>query len=99
MCSNLEVYLNGQLVHSGGRMSEPVTRNCNHPQLVSLPAALLRAEGNMLDIKVAGYALQQVASRQRAGGLSALHDRAACASCADATRASTRCNVARAAGA
>ena len=72
VCSNLDVYLNGQLVHSGGRMVEPVANNCNHPQLVSLPAALLRGETNVLDIKVAGYPLEEVGSRQRAGALSAL---------------------------
>jgi signal transduction histidine kinase len=72
VCSNLEVYLNGQLLHSGGRMSEPLTNNCNHPQLVAMPSALVRAEGNTLDIKVAGHELAEVSSRQRAGGLSAL---------------------------
>jgi hypothetical protein len=49
-----------------------VTNNCNHPQLISLPSALLRPENNTLDIKVVGYPVAQVASRQRAGGLSAL---------------------------
>ena len=53
-------------------MDEPITQNCNHPQLVSLPAALIGPGLNTLDIKVVGYALQRVASRQRAGGLSAL---------------------------
>jgi signal transduction histidine kinase len=72
VCSNLEVYLNGQLVHSGGRMSEPVTNNCNHPQLVPLPAALLQGGENLLDIKVAGDPLGEVGSRQRAGALSSL---------------------------
>jgi signal transduction histidine kinase len=72
VCSNLEVWLNGQLVHSGGRMQPPVTHHCNHPQLVSLPAALLRPGANVLDIKVVGHPLQQVASRQRAAGLSAV---------------------------
>ncbi|MEF7615464.1 ATP-binding protein [Aquincola sp. MAHUQ-54] len=72
VCSNAEVYLNGQLLHVGGRMTEPLTHNCQHPQLVALPAVLLRAQGNLLDIKVAGHPLERVASWQRAGGLSAL---------------------------
>jgi two-component system, NarL family, sensor histidine kinase UhpB len=71
-CTNLEVYLNGQLVHSGGRMDEPLTNNCNHPQLVSLPAALIAPGLNSIDIKVAGHRLAEVGSRARAGGLSAL---------------------------
>ncbi|MDQ2778505.1 MAG: ATP-binding protein [Pseudomonadota bacterium] len=72
VCSNLEVHLNGQLIHSGGRMTEPLTNNCNHPQLISLPSALLKPEGNLIDIKVAGYPLSEVGARQRAGGLSTL---------------------------
>jgi two-component system sensor histidine kinase UhpB len=71
-CTNLQVWLNGELVHSAGRMQPPVTHNCNHPQLVSLPSALLRPGRNDLDIQVVGQPLEQVASRQRAGGLSAL---------------------------
>ena len=63
VCTNLEVYLNGQLVHSGGQMSEPITRNCNHPQLVSLPAALIAPGLNTLDLKVVGHALSHVASQ------------------------------------
>lgn len=72
VCSNAEVQLNGFLVHSGGRMTEPLTRNCAYPQLVPLPTSLLKAEGNTLDIKVQGYAVQKVSSRQRSGGLSAV---------------------------
>lgn len=71
-CSNLEVQLNGQRLHAAGRMREPMTRNCHYAQLVTLPAALLRPEGNLLDIKVAGQPLQRVGSRLRAGGLSEL---------------------------
>ncbi|MEP7099875.1 MAG: histidine kinase, partial [Burkholderiales bacterium] len=72
VCSNVEVYLNGQRIFSGGRMGEPVTRNCHYPQLVTLPGALLQERGNTLDLQVQGHALQRVASRQRAGGLSAI---------------------------
>ena len=72
VCSNAEVFLNGQIVYSGGHMTEPVTRNCYYPQLVTLPSALLRDRGNVLDVKVMGYALQRVSTRQRAGGLSVL---------------------------
>lgn len=71
-CNVLQVRLNGQLVHDGGSFEEPVTRNCHQPQLVTLPAALLLAGENLLELRVRGYALAEVSSRQRAGGLSAL---------------------------
>ena len=72
VCANVEVYANGALLMSGGRLSEPVTRNCHRPLLVSLPRPLLQAENNTLDLKVVGYPLQRVSARDRAGGLSAL---------------------------
>ena len=72
VCSNVEVFLNGQRIYSGGRMTEPVTRNCHYPQLVALPTALLQERGNTLDLLVRGHALQRVATRQQAAGLSEL---------------------------
>ena len=70
-CANVEVQLNGQRLHAVGRMSDPIALDCQRPLLVPLPAALLREGGNAIDLRLAGYALEQVASRQRAGGLSA----------------------------
>ena len=72
VCSSYLVQLNGQLVHEGGTAREPPVRDCHRPQLVTLPAALLRERGNTLDIKVVGQPLARVASSERAGGLSAV---------------------------
>ena len=72
MCAAGEVYFNGRLVHIGGQLMEPVSRNCQRPQLVSLPASQLLARGNVLEIRIMGYAEREVASRQRAGGLSTI---------------------------
>jgi len=69
-CSVVQVWINGQLIHDGGRFTEPVTRHCHRPQLMSVPASLLRPEGNVLDVRVRGYGLNEVSSRQRVGGLS-----------------------------
>ncbi|MDE2277509.1 MAG: sensor histidine kinase [Burkholderiales bacterium] len=71
-CSSVEVYLNGELLYRSGRMTEPIANNCNLPQLVPLPSALLLPADNTLDLKLAGYPLAEVGSRDRAGGLSAL---------------------------
>ena len=69
-CANVEVQLNGKPLHVAGRMSDPIALDCQRPLLVALPLALLQERGNTVDLRLAGYALRQVASQQRAGGLS-----------------------------
>ena len=71
-CTNLQVLLNGNLIYSGGRMVEPITRNCARPLLITLPPALLNPHGNALDLRVVGHPAQSVGSIRRAGGLSAV---------------------------
>lgn len=72
-CTNVEVRLNGHLIGRGGRMSEPVTRNCYRPFLFTLPSGLLDPSGrNHLDVRVVGFPAGQVAARQRSAGLSVL---------------------------
>ena len=70
-CANVEVQLNGHTLYAAGRMVDPISLDCERPLLVSLPTALLQEHGNVIDLRLAGYALQQVASQQRAGGLAA----------------------------
>jgi signal transduction histidine kinase len=71
VCGNVQVQLNGHGVHAAGSMRDPITLDCEQPLLVTLPAALLQDHGNTVDLRLAGYALDQVASRQRAAALSA----------------------------
>ena len=70
-CANVEVLVNGQRLHAVGRMRDPISLDCRRPLLVTVPMALLQERGNRVDLRLAGYALAQVASGQRAGGLSA----------------------------
>ena len=71
-CSAVAIRLNGKLVHAVGPPTEPVSRNCQRPQLVALPVAWMQPRDNPLDLKLMGFPLREVASRQRAGGLSAI---------------------------
>ncbi|MFM2448450.1 MAG: hypothetical protein RIS44_900 [Pseudomonadota bacterium] len=72
VCHNAEVWLNGQLLMRSGQVQEPITRNCYHPLLVTLPSHLLTATGNRLELRVYGQAQERVSARLRGGGLSAL---------------------------
>jgi len=72
VCGALDVELNGQRIHADARASQPATRNCQQPRWVALPSALLKAQGNALDLRMKGSALQRVASRHRVGALSEL---------------------------
>lgn len=71
VCGNALVLLNGQALLAAGRVQDPIALDCEHPLLLALPLALLKDSGNTLDLRLAGYALQQVASRQRAAALAA----------------------------
>ena len=69
-CASLELWLNGRLLHRGGGLQDPAIRNCYQSQLVVLPAGVLQAGPNRLELQVSGFPLPRVAARQRAGGLS-----------------------------
>jgi two-component system, NarL family, sensor histidine kinase UhpB len=71
VCGNVAVQLNGQTLHAAGRTKDPIALDCEQPLLLPLPLALLQDSANTLDLRLAGYALEQVASRQRAAGLAA----------------------------
>ncbi len=71
VCGNVAVQLNGQTLHAAGRMQDPIALDCEQPLLLALPLALLQDSANTLDLRLAGYALEQVASRRRAAGLAA----------------------------
>ena len=69
VCAAFEVRLNGQLIDARGTLVDPHPGDCYEPALVSLPPALLKPDGNRLDVRVAGQALTQVAARDRAAQL------------------------------
>ncbi len=71
-CSNVQVRFNGISLLTQGRMADPVTDHCFQPLLVPLPPELLRPQGNLLDLQLAGYSRQQLNSSQRSARLSAV---------------------------
>jgi signal transduction histidine kinase len=70
LCSSAEIFLNGVLVHDSRSAAEALPRNCMRPLLLTLPAPLFKASGNLLDIRLSGYSIEQVATRRTAAGLS-----------------------------
>jgi signal transduction histidine kinase len=69
-CSRIEAWVNARLVHTESSPDPARPGDCHRPRLLTVPSGVLRAEGNVLDIRLEGPPLQQVASRHRAGGLS-----------------------------
>ncbi|HET9821502.1 MAG TPA: ATP-binding protein [Burkholderiaceae bacterium] len=70
-CGNLAVALNGQPLHAAGRRTDGFSADCERPLLLGLPTSLLVAGPNVIDLHLMGFPLEEVASHQRAGGLSA----------------------------
>jgi signal transduction histidine kinase len=52
---NAAFYVNGSFVGSGGRFDEPVARNWNRPQFVTIPPDLLKQGRNTLHVRVWAY--------------------------------------------
>ncbi len=71
-CSDIQVLLNGQFIFSSGRTVEPMSRNCQRPQLITLPPALLNGQANVVDLRLQGYSLERVGSARRAAALSTI---------------------------
>lgn len=68
-CTQLEVFLNGQLLYKAGHLPQPLSRQCYQSHVIALPTFLLRSGDNQLDMKVTGHAMQHVAARQRVTAL------------------------------
>jgi two-component system, NarL family, sensor histidine kinase UhpB len=71
-CTNANIWLNGSLINANGALLDPITRHCYHPYWAAMPVPLLKSQGNVLDIQLAGYAFDHVAARQRHAALSGI---------------------------
>jgi signal transduction histidine kinase len=71
-CGRLTVRVNGLTVHADAPDLASTDQGCYRPRLVPVPRSLLRAAGNVLDLKLEAPALREVTARQRAGGLAAV---------------------------
>lgn len=52
---NMALYLNDQLIGSGGSFSEPVSRNWNRALLFEIPPLMMRSGSNVIQMRVFGY--------------------------------------------
>jgi signal transduction histidine kinase len=52
---NAEVFMNGELIGTGGSFDEPITRNWNRPLLFAIPATLWRDTGNEVQVRLRVY--------------------------------------------
>ncbi len=68
-CGRLVVVLNDVRLQVDGPEVDPSGAVCFQPRLLPLPGAVLRAQANRLDIRIAGLPLSQTTARQRAAGL------------------------------
>jgi signal transduction histidine kinase len=71
-CSTAEVFLNGVQVYGSRNAAATMPRSCTRPLLLTLPGPLFKPVGNLLDIRVAGFPADQVASRDHAVGVSTI---------------------------
>ncbi len=55
LSANAQVFVNGILVGSGGRMVEPISLNSFRPLLFPVPGRLLHPGNNLLSIAILGY--------------------------------------------
>ncbi len=71
-CSNAIVIVNGEVMHHKGSLQGVVSPRCRRPILIAVPNALLRPQGNEIDVKLVGHSIQEVGADERAGWLSAI---------------------------
>lgn len=73
LCAAYEVRLNGYQLATRGRLTDPRPTHCLEPVLITLPPAMLKRADNQLDIQLAGQVRSQVAFKEHAGQLGAVH--------------------------
>jgi signal transduction histidine kinase len=56
---NAQVFINGQLVGSGGRFIEPISHNSYRPLFFSFPGPLLHAGENQIALNLLGFAQEE----------------------------------------